>query len=178
MEAGAGSWRRCSSCKSGIPFATPYWVCNISTCNRPRTGLAFCSVSCWEVHVPILRHRESWAVEQRSPRREEWERAQREAAAAASAPPAVTGPKAPAAPKPQAPAPPRPTAPAKEVPRDVLVVVSKLKAYIRARSGMNTSDAVSEVLSDALRALCDRAIQNARREGRMTVMERDFPESR
>jgi hypothetical protein len=174
----AQSWRRCSSCKNGIPFASLYWVCNVSTCNRPRTGLVFCDVSCWEAHVPIMRHRESWAVEQRSPRREEWERTQREAAAAATAPPAARAPKAPPAPKPQAPAPARPSAGAKEPPRDVLVVVSKLKAYIRARSGMSTSDAVSEVLSDALRALCDRAIQNARREGRTTVMERDFPGNR
>ena len=45
---------------------------------------------------------------------------------------------------------------------------------MRDRSGMNTSDAVAEVLSAELRRLCDRAIQNARREGRRTVMERDF----
>ncbi len=25
-----------------------YWVCNVSTCNRPRTALAFCSVNGWD----------------------------------------------------------------------------------------------------------------------------------
>ena len=53
-------------------------------------------------------------------------------------------------------------------------MVSKLKAYVRARSGMNTSDAVMEVLSDRLRRLCDEAIRSAQRDGRRTVMERDF----
>lgn len=56
---------------------------------------------------------------------------------------------------------------------EVLVVVSKLKKYIKDKSGMNTSSAVAEVLSERLRALCDRAIENARTEGRKTVMDRD-----
>jgi hypothetical protein len=54
------------------------------------------------------------------------------------------------------------------------VVVSKLKAYVRDRSGMNTSDSVSELLSDRLRRMCDQAIQRAQRDGRRTVMDRDF----
>ena len=57
---------------------------------------------------------------------------------------------------------------------EVLVVVSKLKKYIRARSGMNTSDAVVGVLSDHLRSVCDQAIQRATSEGRKTVLDRDF----
>jgi hypothetical protein len=65
-------------------------------------------------------------------------------------------------------------APAQSAPHDVLVVVSKLKAYVRARSGMNTSDAVMDLLSDRLRRLCDEAIRSAQRDGRRTVMERDF----
>jgi histone H3/H4 len=61
-----------------------------------------------------------------------------------------------------------------ELPRDILVVVSKLKKYIKARSGMNTSDAVVSVLSDRVRRICDQAVENARREGRKTVLDRDF----
>lgn len=57
---------------------------------------------------------------------------------------------------------------------DVLVVASKLKNYIRAKSGMNTSAAVMPVLSEKLRMMCDNAIENAKREGRKTVMDRDF----
>lgn len=57
---------------------------------------------------------------------------------------------------------------------EVLVVASKLKAYIREKSGMNTSAAVVEVLSNKLRGLCDEAIERAKSEGRKTVMDRDF----
>lgn len=183
-------WRRCSSCKTEIPFGAGHWVCNVSTCNQKRTGLVFCTVSCWEAHVPVMRHRESWAVEKTAPRREEWEREQREAAAK------VAGAAAPRGPAPasgdagsstapvrraadtaagtdtQRPVPLRPVAT-----RDVMVVASKLKEYVRERSGMNTSDGVMQVLSDALRTLTDRAIRNAQRDGRKTILDRDFPKS-
>ena len=36
--------------------------------------MAFCSVACWDGHVPVLRHRESWAIEQRAPSFEEWKK--------------------------------------------------------------------------------------------------------
>jgi histone H3/H4 len=57
---------------------------------------------------------------------------------------------------------------------DTLVVASKLKAYIREKSGMNTSAAVVDVLSTKLRGLCDQAIERAKSDGRKTVMDRDF----
>lgn len=57
---------------------------------------------------------------------------------------------------------------------EVLVVASKVKAYIRNRSQMNTSGAVLEHLSGKIRALCDAAIQKAQADGRKTVMDRDF----
>lgn len=59
--------------------------------------------------------------------------------------------------------------------REVLIVVSKLKKYIRERSGMNTSDAIAEGLSEHVRAVCDDAIRAAAAEGRKTVLERDVP---
>lgn len=55
-----------------------------------------------------------------------------------------------------------------------LIVASKLKAYIRAQSGMNTSGSVIEALSAKVRLLCDQAIENAKQDGRKTVMDRDF----
>jgi histone H3/H4 len=58
--------------------------------------------------------------------------------------------------------------------QEVLVVASKLKNYIRSKSGMNTSAAVIEAISSKVRALCDHAIENAKRDGRKTVMDRDF----
>jgi hypothetical protein len=61
--------------------------------------------------------------------------------------------------------------------QDVLVVVSKLKNYIRARSGLNTSGNVASVLSEIVRRECDQAIEKAKSDGRKTVMDRDFPGS-
>lgn len=57
---------------------------------------------------------------------------------------------------------------------EVLVVASKIKNYIKEKAGMNTSAAVMEVLSNRVRQLAEQAIENARREGRKTVMDRDF----
>ena len=174
-------WRRCSSCKEPIGFETPYWVCNVSTCNRKRTGLVFCSVSCWDAHVPLLRHRESWAEERRAPTPAQWaaeQAAEREKASRRSAPKASRAssrtPTRPAQGAPQG-ASPRPTPPRREpLPRDILIVASKLKSYVRARSGMNTSDRVMDVLSDRVRALCDDAIRQAERAERKTLLDRDF----
>ncbi|HZM15075.1 MAG TPA: hypothetical protein VFE28_03660 [Candidatus Krumholzibacteria bacterium] len=57
---------------------------------------------------------------------------------------------------------------------EVLVVVSKLKNYIREKSEFNTSGNVAPRLSDIVRRLCDQAVDNARKDGRKTVMDRDF----
>lgn len=57
---------------------------------------------------------------------------------------------------------------------ETLVVASKLKNYIREKSGMNTSAAVIDVLSNKLRRLCDEAVERAKNDGRKTVMDRDF----
>lgn len=165
MDTQSG-WARCSSCKGDIDFAQMYYVCSVSTCNRKGSDFRFCSVECWDAHVPVMRHRDAWAEERRSPTEVEWRR-EKEAEEKEEA---VT-PRPAASPRPE-------PAPAKLVeeglPHDVLVVVSKLKAYIRARSGMNTSDTVLEVLSDRLRRICDEGIQNAAADGRKTVMDRDF----
>jgi hypothetical protein len=159
MEA----YRLCSSCKKPIAFEAVYFACSVSTCNRKRTGLYFCSVGCWDAHLPEARHREAWAEERRAPTREA---AAREDAAPEPEPRRIV-----VAPAPPAAAAARPPA---AVPSEVLVVVSKLKGYIRAASGMNTSDNVVDVLSDHLRHLCDEAARNAARDGRKTVLDRDF----
>jgi len=144
-------WRKCSSCKKPIGFKQAYQRCNISTCNQPRTSLVFCTVSCWSAHVPVLRHKDAWALEEISPSE-----------------PAEDGPQ-------RSTTTPPGSAPARPAQTDeVLVVVSKLKNYIRERSEMNTSADVNEILSDKIRALCDAAIAHARSEGRKTVMARDF----
>lgn len=134
-------------------------------------ALFFCTLACWDAHLPMMRHREAWAEKVKSPTREAWQREQdeerdREASSAAKEKQMseevekrrrIVG------------------APADDLPREVLVVVSKLKAYIKARSGgMNTSDSVTDVLSDRLRKLCDAAIEVAVADGRKTVLDRDF----
>lgn len=57
---------------------------------------------------------------------------------------------------------------------NVLVVVSKIKNYIRAKSEMNTAGSVAPKLSEIIQGLCDQAIENAKADGRKTVMDRDF----
>ena len=151
-------FKLCSTCKSPIAFSADYYRCSVSTCNRKRTELYFCSVPCWDAHVPGARHRDAWAEPARAPSEAEYQRAEVEAQAVAPKPArrVVT------------------TATSDDLPRDVLVVVSKLKAYIRAHSDMNTSDNVTRVLSDHLRELCGAAARHAREDERKTVMDRDF----
>jgi hypothetical protein len=174
------AFKVCSSCRHSIDFGDIYWVCSVSTCNRKRTGLYFCSVACWEAHLPSMRHREAWAVEKRAPSEAEYERMRREeeAAEAAEAAAEASAARTEAAPAPEA---PRRVASVGadsggegDLPRDVLIVVSKLKKYIKARSGFNTSDSVMSVLSDHVREVCDRAIRHAGQDGRKTVLDRDF----
>jgi hypothetical protein len=62
--------------------------------------------------------------------------------------------------------------------REIMIVVSKLKKYIKERAGMNCSDAVAEGLSDHVRAICDEAIRAAAVDDRKTVLERDVPRVR
>jgi hypothetical protein len=170
-----GTWRRCSACKQPIALGATHWVCNVSTCNRARTALAFCSLTCWEVHLPGANHREAWALERSAPR---------SAAEAAGAPGGGAAPRPAPAASPAKPAEPagqrrivRPSAGGRNAaPRELLVIASRLKDYVRARSGFHTSDAVLDALSDAIRNLCDEAILKAEREGRRTILERDVPE--
>ncbi len=191
VDVDDGVWMLCSACRKPIRFGAVHWVCSVSTCNRDRTRLVFCSVSCWDSHVATLRHRDAWAVEARAPGRGEAEREARNETAARVPAPAP-------APRPQQPAPAaRPLAagaPSAPAPRpsvtahaggpalsnqydhdDILVVVSKVKKYIRDRGGMNTSDSVAEALGAHVRKVCDDAIRNAVRDGRKTVLDRDVP---
>ena len=167
MVENSNSWRRCSNCKADIGFDVVYWVCNVSTCNRKRTGLVFCTVTCWEVHLPEANHRESWAVEATAPRVAEPE----------ATPKATPEPDVAAAPSQGRRRIVREPAPAatNDAPREILIVASRLKDYVRAKSGMNTSERVLEPLSRIVRQVCDRAIRSAERDGRRTVLDRDIP---
>jgi hypothetical protein len=182
------TWLKCSACRNDITYGALHQVCSVSTCNRARTRLVFCTVSCWDSHVAMLRHRDSWAVEARAPSKEIWEREQ--AAEAASAPPAAAPARAPISTgmpvtrrvvgevSPTTAAALEGVALADNVEKEMLIVVSKLKKYIKDRSGMNCGDAVAELLSDHVRALCDDAIRAAARDERKTVLDRDVTRPR
>lgn len=60
---------------------------------------------------------------------------------------------------------------------DVMVVVSKLKKYIRSTAGMSTGSSAAPALSNIVRQLCDQAIENAKSDRRKTVKDRDFKTS-
>jgi len=112
----------------------------------------FCSVECWDAHVPLYNHRESWAIENRSPKTKEETTHEKFDLKYEREDEMTEG----------------------NSEKEILVVASKLKNYIRAKSGMNTSAAVVDVLSDKVRELCDQAVEAAKRDGRKTVMDRDF----
>jgi len=168
------SWKRCGVCKRDLGFEAEFYECSVSTCTTGRGHPVFCSVACWDQHVPVMRHRDAWAEQKRSPSRAQWEATQDGGDSGRSAVAASDG--APRRIVVDARTPGRAT-PESAIPGDVLVVASKLKAYIRARSGMNTSESVMDELSAIVRGHADRAIEHARSEGRKTVMDRDFKPS-
>ena len=152
-----GEWRRCNACKQPIEFGALYWVCSVSTCNRKRTGMVFCSDDCWGVHLPSANHREAWTVEKRAPSAAEHAaekegRPRRRIAASPGGAKVVSA-------------------------AEILIVASRLKSWIRKTSGFNTSDDVLGPLSEIVRRVCQDAIRNAERAGRKTVLERDIPRS-
>jgi histone H3/H4 len=57
---------------------------------------------------------------------------------------------------------------------DILVVASKVKKYVRDKSGMNTSAEILDELSRQVERLCDQAIERAKLDGRKTVKGRDL----
>jgi histone H3/H4 len=160
-------WRKCSACKKDILVKSKYFICSVSTCNGQRTGYVFCSVACFERHLPGARHKDAAAIEKI---------ADSEPGAESASPSQSDGD----SPKfsqriiiKGSPGSPVATA-QRQLPREVLVIASRFKEYITAKAEMNTSGSVMEVVSDYLRVLADRAIDNARAEGRKTVLERDF----
>jgi histone H3/H4 len=60
---------------------------------------------------------------------------------------------------------------------EILVVASKVKSFIKEKSGMNTSGSVPEELSKRVAILLEKAVENAKNDGRKTVMDRDIPQN-
>jgi hypothetical protein len=167
-------WRECSSCKKEINYNVKYYECSVSSCNGLRTGYVFCSVPCWERHLPGARHRDAAAIEKVSPKQESMSSMSQAAAIPASntasssvnnqgvrriIPGATTSASGVIS---------------KKVEQEVLVVVSKVKAYIKSQADMNVSDDIMDLLSNRIRFFCDEAIKKAQSDGRKTVLERDL----
>lgn len=148
-------WRKCIVCKNEINFSTKYYKCSVSSCDKKRAPAQFCSVDCWGLHSSTLNHKSAWAEEYHSPSKAEWESAPK-VRIVGSKPSTTT------------------VSSSEGVPEDILVVVSKLKAYVKASADLNTSGDVSEALSHIIRRECDRAIVNAKADGRKTLMGKDF----
>jgi hypothetical protein len=146
------TWKRCSTCKKDIGLGDIYQVCSVSGCRSRATNYVFCSVPCWDAHIPTERHRPDTAaaIEKRAPRSlEESEK--------------LEGGK-------------RIIVQDDKLGDDeLLVVVSKVRKYVSEKSGLNTSASAYEALTVRIKRLCDRAIEEARRQGRKTVMDRDVP---
>lgn len=56
----------------------------------------------------------------------------------------------------------------------ILVVASKVKKFIREKSGLSTSAEILEGLSQKVEQLCLEAVEKAKADGRKTVKGRDL----
>ncbi len=145
-------WRKCGSCKKEIGFNKIYQACSVSSCSKT----AFCSVDCWDMHVPVMNHKNAWAEEERSP-------AQSDAGTEQQVRRIVVQPSAN-----------RAITPSSTMDYEVLIVASKLKQYVKDKYDLSTSANVMDALSREVRRLTDKAAEKARAEGRKTLMDRDF----
>lgn len=180
MDTNVNFWRICSSCKrTQIAFGAKYYECSVSTCTGKRTGYVFCSVQCFETHLPGARHRDAAAVECFAPSRQQAMAENSVAAAAlkkiivpavASSASYIKSPQSSSVPGGAL----SPKSSNQASLNEVLVVVSKMKQYIKDKADMNTSGDVADILSAQIRRACDRAIEVARADGRKTVMAKDF----
>jgi hypothetical protein len=54
----------CATCRRSIAIGQSYVRCSVSACNTGRMKLRFCTVKCWDAHVPTARHRGATYVEE------------------------------------------------------------------------------------------------------------------
>jgi hypothetical protein len=151
-------WRKCAACAKEIPYKSIYQKCSVSTCSK----MVFCSVDCWDTHVPLMNHKNAWAEEEVAPVKSEVlvspieQPVRRIVVSPSGRPPSQE----------------QPTGKADET--EILIVASKLKQYVKDKYDLNTSGNVMVALSREVRRLTDRAVEKARAEGRKTLMDRDF----
>ena len=143
-------WRRCGTCKKEINWGGTYQKCSVSSCRK----YAYCSVDCWSRHESVMGHMSAFAEEETAPRSDVKQRPKRRII--------VSGEKSTL------------SSSLGAYEKDILIVASKLKKYVKDRHDLNTSANVMDRLSDLVRELVDGAVTSARQEGRKTLMDRDF----
>src|SRR5690606_802574 len=111
-----------STCKKEIGFNSIYQKCSVSSCRKS----VYCSVTCWDVHNPIMNHKSSWAEEERSPSKEQAMQSEDRT------PKRII---VNSTPKSESASDTSNT----DYPMDILIVASKLKAYVKDRYDLNTS---------------------------------------
>ncbi len=144
-------WRKCGSCKKEINFNQIYQSCSVC-----KGKFAFCSVDCWDEHVPIMNHQNAWAEENRAPAKSTPPTDQSQPVRRIVTSPASTSHKS------------------SPMDTEILIVASKLKQYVKDKHDLSTSANVMDALSREVRRLTDRAAEKAMAEGRKTLMDRDF----
>lgn len=58
---------------------------------------------------------------------------------------------------------------------EIFVVASKVKKFIKEKGDCNTASSTMEALTQRLQQIVEKAIENAKADGRKTVMDRDIP---
>ncbi len=153
-------WRKCIVCKSEISYSSKYYKCSISSCDKKRSPAQFCSVECWDVHRSIMSHKSAWAEDFMSPSELESKEQDNVKGSVRIVRAAKSG-----------------TGVVEQnnsTNNEILIVVSKLKQFVKDYSELNTSADVSSVLSDIVREKCVDAIYKAKKDGRKTLMGKDF----
>jgi len=64
MQDMSESFAVCSMCRKPIAMFAKFYRCSVSTCNSGRVRLVFCSLACWDAHLPNARHRNAAAIDE------------------------------------------------------------------------------------------------------------------
>lgn len=179
-------WKKCSSCKKDIGYSTKYYLCSVSTCRHSRKGFTFCSPSCWSEHLGFANHREAWAEDYVSPAKGQsvgGNVVAKQAQISNNIPATAVTSALPATPRKivvgqgsirdREDEAKRLSAETNQITTDTLVVVSKVKQFIRDESDFNTSQCCIDALTQKVIKECLKAIEEANNAGRKTVMGRD-----
>ncbi|HEY4486047.1 MAG TPA: histone-like protein [Nitrospiria bacterium] len=57
---------------------------------------------------------------------------------------------------------------------DILVVASKVKKFVKEKTGMSVSAEILELISKKVEQLCLDAVEKAKADGRKTIKSRDL----